>query len=229
MPRRPSRRELTESLVACVESDGDDDHELHRLLVVHEADLAEALRCSPSALSALSRLNSMDRRVRVRALLRSSRERREQAHASVVHNASLAAGAMLAKLAEWSDASVQLDPRIVLGSGLLGDRSLAFIRFDAELIGVVTVRRAKLVEASKALRFPDLSCWLDAGGLRFGWRAGRGGLRLVDQNVGSRDAESVLHVTLERPRPRLVEAVRSSAVPAERRWLADGFHDLNLF
>lgn len=227
MPRRPSQRELTESLLACVESDGDDDEELRRLLVVHEADLADALRCAPCALSVLPRLAPLERRTRVRTLLRSSRERRQQAQASVVQNASLAAVAMLAKLAEWSDARVLLDRRIVLGAGLLGDRSRTFIRFDAEDLGTVTVRRTKLYEASKALRFSDLTCWLEANRLYFGWRGGLGGLRLLDQSVASREAETVLTVVLTRPRPKVAE--RRPVVSTEPRWLADGFSDLSLF
>lgn len=229
MPRRLSQRELTETLLACVESDADDDQELQRLLVVHDADLAEVLRCAPSALSALLSLDSDARRVRVRALIRLSRERRQQAQAGVLHNASLAAAAMLSKLAVWSEDKIGLDPRIVLGSGLLGDRARAFVRFDAESLGTVTVRRTKLAEAGKALRFSDLSCCLDATGLRFGWRGGRGGLRLTDQKVGSREAEAVLTVALARPLPKVVERFRPVAVSAEPRWLADGFNDANLF
>lgn len=228
MARRPSQRELTDALLACVESDGDDDQELQRLLVVHEADLADALRCPPSALSVLPRLDPSQRCVRVRELFRLSRERRRQAQVGIAQNVSLAAGAMLAKLAEWSDTRVELDPRIVLGVGLVGDRSRKFIRFDAVSLSVVTVGRNKLVEAGKALRFPDLSCWLDSRGLCFGWRGGVGGLRLVDQSVGPQ-ADAVLTLTLERPRPKLVERPRPSVVPVERRWLADGFHDLGLF
>lgn len=229
MPRRPSQRELTETLLACVESDTDDDQELRRLLVVHEADLAEALRCSTNALASLPGLVPDERRVRVRALLRLSRERRQQAQAGVQHNAALAAAAMLAKLATWSEGRVQLDSRIVLGGGLLGDRSRTFIRFDAESVGVVTVRRGKLGEASKALRFLDLTCWLDTSGLRFSWRGGRGGLRLVDQDVSAREAEAVLTVVLERPRPKAVERFRPVPGRSEPRWLADGFNDVNLF
>lgn len=228
MPRRPSQREVTESLLACVESDGDDDEELRRVLVVHQAELADALRCDPSVLSVLPRLDPLERRARVRTLLRASRERRQQARASVLQNASLAGAAMLARLAEWSDVRVLLDHRIVLGAGLLGDRSRAFIRFDAEGFGTVTVRRTKLYEASKSLRFSDLTCWLEATRLCFGWRGGLGGLRLLDHSVGVREAETVLTVVLTRPRPKVAERVRS-VVSTESRWLADGFSDLSLF
>jgi len=229
MPRRPSQRELAEALLGCVESEADDDQELQRLLVVHEVDLADSLRCAPSSLSALLQLDTEERRVRVRALIRSAREHRQQAQAGVLHNASRASAAMLAKLAVWSDGKVDLDPKIVLGGGLLGDRTRAFIRFDAESLGVVTVRRAKLAEASKALRFSDLSCWLSPAALCFGWRGGIGGLRLVDQQVGSREVEAVLTVALRRPSPNPVERLRGLSVSTERRWLADGFNDLNLF
>ncbi len=229
MPRRPSQRELAETLLGCVESEAEDDQELQRLLVVYEADLADSLRCAPSALSALLHLDTQERRVHVRTLIRLSRDRRQQAQAGVLHNASLAAAAMLSKLAVWSDGMVELDPRIVLGSGLLGDRARTFIRFDAESLGAVTVRRAKLMEAGKALKFSELNCWLEPTGLRFGWRGGGGGLRLIDQNVGSREAETVLTVALLRPRPKAIERFQPAAVSSEPRWLADGFNDANLF
>jgi hypothetical protein len=229
MPRRPSQRELTAELLACVESDAEDDRELDRLLVVHGVSLADALGCSPSALGALRGMDGPERSRGVRSLLRAERERRQQLQSTASQNLALAAAAMLSKLAEWSEGGVRLDPRIVLGTGLLGDRSRRFIRFDAQALGTVTVRRDKLSEAAKALRFPDLTCWLNASRLQFGWRDGRGGLHLANQPVGVRDADAVLHVTLERRRPQVIEAARHVPVPAEPRWLADGFSDLSVF
>lgn len=229
MRRRPSLRELTADLSACVESDCDDDQELERLLSVHGSDLAQALGCAPSDVARLGRLGRSERSARLRALVRAARERRQQLQSSVAQNAALAAATMMSKLAVWSEGEVRLDPRIVLGGGLLGDRSRRFVRFEAESLGTVTLRREKLGEAARALRFADLRCWLEGSRLNFGWRDGRGGLRLNNQSVGIRDADAILLVLLERPRPKVVEPLRRVALPTEPRWLADGLSDLGLF
>jgi len=227
MRRRPPR-ELIATLVASVESESEDDQELQQLLVTHALELAEALGVSPGSLVAACALPSMDRIVRVRVLVRRAEERTRSAHAALTQNLALAAAAMLAKLAAWGEDRVDLDSRIVLGRNLLADRSKKCVRFDAEGIGSVVVRRGKLAEAGKALRFPDVTCWLDRSGLSFGWRAGRGGLRLVTQQVEARDRDAVLSVVMARPRPAQVLEHRQ---PPERpsSWLDDAFTELSMF
>ncbi|HXK16725.1 MAG TPA: hypothetical protein VNG33_02890 [Polyangiaceae bacterium] len=192
-------------------------------------ELAEALGVSPGSLVAACALPSMDRIVRVRVLVRRAEERARSAHAAVTQNIALAAAAMLAKLATWGEDRVELDSRIVLGRNLLADRSKKYVRFDADGIGSVVVRRGKLVETGKALRFPDLTCWLDRSGLSFGWRAGRGGLRLVTQPVEARERDAVLSVVMERPRLAPVEDHPPSPLERPSNWLGDPFTELSIF
>lgn len=227
--RRRQPRELLATLIACVECESEDDQELRQLLVAHALELAELLGVSPGSLAAACSLPTMDRIVRVRVLIRRAEERARSAHAGVTQNLALAAATMLSNLAVWSQERVDLDSRIVLGRNLLADRTKKYVRFDAEGIGSVVIRRGKLAEAGKALRFPDLTCWLDRSGLSFGWRGGRGGLRLVTQQVEARERDAVLSVVMARPVPTQVDERRP--VPSERpsSWLGDPFTELSMF
>jgi hypothetical protein len=227
--RRRQPRELLATLIASVESESEDDQELQQFLVAQALELAELLGVSPESLVAACALPSMDRIMRVRVLVRRAEERARSAQAGMAQNLALAATTMLARLAQWSEERVGLDSRIVLGRNLLADRTKKYIRFDAEGIGSVVIRRSKLAEAGKALRFPDLTCWLDRSGLSFGWRAGRGGLRLVTQQVEARERDAVLSVVLGRPRPVHVDERRPEPLERPSSWLGDAFNELCMF
>jgi len=228
MRRRPPR-ELLATLIASVESESEDDQELQQLLVAHALELSETLGVSPGSLVAACALSPMDRIVRVRVLVRRAEERARSAHAAVTQNVALAAAAMLSRLTKWGEDRVELDSRIVLGRNLLADRTKKYVRFDAENIGSVVVRRGKLADAGKALRFPDLTCWLDRSGLSFGWRAGRGGLRLVTQQVAARERDAVLVVVMDRPRPARVDEHRPAPSERPSSWLGDALTELSMF
>lgn len=229
MRRLPSPRELLAALAACGDSDDEGGHELEQLVTVYSSQLAETLGVVPSRILGLTRLALSGRRARVHELLREARQRQQAAAASVAQNLSIAAATMLAKLARWEDTRVILDPRIVLGRSLLGDRSRRYVRFDAEGVAVVVVRRDKLAEAAKALKFADMTCTLDERGLRFGWRDGRGGLLLTSQDVEVRYRDAVLQVVVARVRP----AVATTAVPFRQEratsWVPDLLGDLSIF
>jgi hypothetical protein len=228
MRRVPSPRELAAALAACGESDDDGGQELEQLLAACSSQLAEALGIGPSRLLGLPGLTPSARRDRIRELLRDARQRQQAAAASVAQNLSVAAATMAAKLARWEGARVVLDPRIVLGRSLLADRSRRYIRFDAENHAVVVVRRDKLAEAAKALTFIDVTCAIEERGLRFTWRAGRGGLLLTSQDVELRHRDAVLQVVIARPRP-------ASAVTLSLRqeraasWVPDFLGELSVF
>lgn len=91
MRRRPSR-ELLATLIACVESESEDDQELQQLLVTHALELSEALGVSPGSLVAACALSPMDRIVRVRVLVRRADERARSAHAAVTQKPSACSG-----------------------------------------------------------------------------------------------------------------------------------------
>ncbi len=228
MRRVPSPRELAGALAACGESDDEDSQELEQLLAAYSSQLAEALGIGPSKVVGLTRLAPSARRERIRELLLEARQRQQAAAARVAQNLSVAAATMLAKLARWEEARVVLEPRIVLGRSLLGDRSRRYVRFDAEGIATVVVRRDKLTEAAKALTFTDVTCALDERGLRFGWRGGRGGLRLTSQDVELRHCDAVLHVVMTRPHP-VPTAVLALRPERASSWAPDFLGEFSVF
>lgn len=229
MARVPSRRELVAALAVCSEYDDDSGQELEQLLAAHSSLLAEFLGTTPARLLSLRAMTPAARRVRLRELLRDARQRQQAVAVSAAQNLSIAAATMLAKLARWEGVRVVLDPRIVLGRSLLGDRSRRYVSLDAEDLAVVAVRREKLVEASKALVFPDTTCVLEPRGLRFNWNEGRGSLLLTNQNVEARHRDAVLHVVVPRPRP--ATPVVAAPPPRERStsWAPDLFGELSIF
>lgn len=227
MRRQPSPRDLVATLIAV--TDADDDRELEQLLVAQSSPLADALCTTVAQVEALLRMAPLARSARVRELVRIAKEQHQAANAAATQNLALASAAMLNKLARWEDARVVLDARIVLGRSIVADRARRYVRFDAEGYEEIVIRRDKLVEAAKALLFPDVDCALDCEGLRFSWRGGLGHLLLVSQVVDSRHRDAVLSIVLEKPRP----VTRPSAAPSARErvssWLPDVFGELSVF
>jgi hypothetical protein len=227
--RSPSPRELVASLVACVESESDDDQELQQLLASYSPAMAESLGVTVDDIDKVAELTPEARRYRVRGFVRLAKERQQAVHASAVQNLSLAAAAMLAQLARWTEGRIELDTRIVLGRNLLADRTRKYIRFDVEGREPVSVRRAKLHETGQALRFSEVSCWLERSELRFGWRAGKGGLRLVTQCVEAKERDAVMSVVIQRPRAHPVESVQAAPLQRRSNWFGDVVSELNMF
>jgi len=225
--RAPSPRDLVSTLMAVTECD--DDQELEQFLVVHSLPLADALCTTVSRVEGLRRIAPVARPARVRELVRAAKEQQQVASAAAMQNLALATASMLSKLARWEDARVVLDARIVLGRSLLADRARRYVRIEAEGYDAVVIRRDKLIDASKALHFPDVECAVERRGLRFSWRAGVGRLLLISQTVESRHRDAVLSVVLEKPQP----VVRVSAARAARErvssWLPDVFGELSVF
>jgi hypothetical protein len=136
---------------------------------------------------------------------------------------------MLSKLSWWEERRVVLDPRIVLGRNLLGDRSRRYIRFAPEDRAAIVVRREKLIDASKALKFIDIACSLDERGLRFEWRGGVGGLLLTTQQIEARYRDAVLHVEVLKPRPAVPTIVAPPRRERASSWVGDVFGELSPF
>ncbi|HWA72796.1 MAG TPA: hypothetical protein VG937_10690 [Polyangiaceae bacterium] len=158
-------------------------------------------------------------------LVRSAKEHDQAVHARAMEGLAIAAASQLAGLARWHDDRIDLDSKIVLGKGLHADRSRKYIRFEAEGAEPVAIRRVKLQEAAKALRFPDIACFLDLRGLCFSWREGRGGLILSPQSVERKDRDAVLSVVIARP----LEQALARSGPLKSGWLNDAFAHLSPF
>jgi hypothetical protein len=227
--RTQSQRDLIATFVALCESEGTEYQELDEFLVAHSTQLRHLLRAPAADLHALVTLAPESRATGVRRLTRQAKEREQTAQANAAQNLSLAAATMLALSAVWEGEHVTLDARIALGRNLLADRTRRFIRFDVEGRPPLVIRREKLSEAGKVLKFADVSCALDRRGLRFRWRAGKGGLLLVDQKVDARYRDAVLSVVIARPRS--VSVAKRPALAHESRsgWLGDFLGELTSF
>lgn len=227
--KTPSQRDLVATFVALCESEGTEHQELEEFLVAHSEQLARPLGASISDLLEFRLKSPLLRQEQARRLLHEARQREQTAQASASQNLSLAATKMLALSAVWTAEQVTLDPRIVLGRNLLADRTRRFVRFDVEGRAPIAIRREKLCETGRALRFTDLSCAVTPAGLRFRWRQSKGGLLLTDQKVEPRHRDAVLSVVIARPRPAVVE---QQHVPTRERrsgWLSDVFGELTAF
>jgi hypothetical protein len=224
--RTPSLRELVATLLALAESDELGDQEFEQFLVTHSSRLEQALHTPATSLLALPSQPPVSRISSLREMVHRAKEREQAAQSSAAQNLSQAAATMLALSAAWDGSRVNLDARIALGRNLLADRTRRFIRFDVEGNAPIVVRREKLAEASKALRFPDVTCSVDRHGLRFGWRAGKGGLLLVTQAVEARYRDAVLTVVIARPRAELIETPPTRTRPRASSWFGEVFGDL---
>jgi hypothetical protein len=226
--RAQSRRDLVATFVALCESEGTEYQELDEFLVAHSAQLAHLLRAPAADLHTLVTLPPASRATGVRHLTRQAKEREQAAQGSAAQNLSSAAAAMLALSATWENEHVTLDARIVLGRNLLADRTRRFIRFDVEGRPPLVIRREKLSEAGKALKFGDVSCAVDRLGLRFHWRNGKGSLLLFHTNFDARYRDAVLSVVIARPRP--VSVTKRPALAESRSgWLGDFLGELTSF
>ena len=220
MARRPTERELLATLLAAVESD-DGNEELTALLQEHGVTIAASLGITTAQLEATCKAPPMDRTVKVRVALRRFRERHAAALKQQAQNLSIAAADMLAGLSRWHEDRVDIDAKIILGT-LLADGQRKAIRFDVEGRSSVTVLRNKLKEASRALGFSDLRCFIDERGLNFRWHGGRGGLVLVTQDSQKFEASAVLTVEFQRPRPKAKPSlIPPSPIAPSPAWLGD--------
>jgi hypothetical protein len=146
------------------------------------------------------------RRARLQAILLSAKERDRSNAARATESIAVAAITQLAGLARWREDHVELDPAIVLGRGIRGDSGRKFVEFVAEGFEPVSIRREKLEDTARGLRRLAVTCRLDARGLCFFWRGGKGHLFLVSQDLARVHRDAVMRVMLTRPVVPKVEA-----------------------
>ena len=183
---------------------------------------------------------------RLKDLLDRRHGARAARHEAAVLEVSLSAAQQLASTAVWKNDAIALDAEVLLGP-LLADCSRIDVAFHAIGAFQVQLPRSMLVNLARVLPKPHsgLTAWINPEGLHLRWRAGRGGLNLFSQPVRSRDAVSMLQVTLhpsavEAPRPtpsvtiprapRLVAPAPWTTRPMASRsrggWLLDALSDL---
>jgi hypothetical protein len=207
-------------LLAAAESD-DGTEELNALIQEHGPTIALALGTPTAQLESICNAPPMDRTVKIRVALRRCRERHAESLKRQSQNLAVAAATMLVSLSRWHEDRVELDAHIVLGK-LLADRDRRAIQFDVEGRNSVTIMRAKLKEAGRALIFSDLQCHIASQYLVFTWHGGRGGLRLLSQNPERLDASAILAVEFPRPRPKAKGTHRQpSPITPSLAWIRD--------
>jgi hypothetical protein len=127
---------------------------------------------------------------------------------------SRAAATRLARTAAWRGDVVAFDVDVLLGA-LLADATPKYIAFDAIGLFDVAVPRGRLADARRVLvgeSFFGLCATVDAAGVHFRWKNGRGGLDFRAMYVTPLERDRVLRVVLERPHHvALVAARRGSA------------------
>lgn len=182
--------------------------------------LAEALRVPAAALVRLSQGAREKIRPTLRARMASLRQQELEQRLGMARELACLAAARVAQAAIWTDEHIQLDAGLVLGE-LLVDRTAPFLAFDIEGKATVRVRRARLVDASKALVvFGELTCTLTPKRLAFHWRNGIGQLRFLPQVVTPAEAAGEVVVTLRRPSPLPGDQfVHLDRLARARRWL----------
>jgi hypothetical protein len=124
-----------------------------------------------------------------------------RAHQKIARNQqrTLDAVARLVTSAEWRSARVHLDAELVLSKDLRADCRHELVSFDVLGSAPVVVRLQQLGRAERALRFSDLGCFVDAHGLHFRWRGGKGRLRLNLPHVAENALKNSLRVVLVDP------------------------------
>jgi hypothetical protein len=213
MSRPRSPRELVATLIACVESDEDNGQELNQLLAEHSSELAVALHKPRESLLAACMMAPAARCARIHTFVKLAKERDQAVHARMMVRVSLAAAEHLVANATWQQDRVLLSADEVLGRDLLADRIRKYIRFEAEDLGSVVIPRDKLSATRRALRFSNVSCWLDETGLHFGWRGGKGGLLLRSRPIPDDALDAVLPVVIGRPRPAVILTAVENQLP----------------
>jgi hypothetical protein len=90
------------------------------------------------------------------------------------------AAEVLGRTARWSEGRAVLDVELLLGHAL-GDPTSKALRFLGPSFDVVVPRDLLLRVRRDLPTFLDRTAWVEGDGLHFGWRGGRGHLRLRHQ------------------------------------------------
>jgi hypothetical protein len=221
-------------------------HNLGHYLAAHSDQLSLLLGVDADQLRGLARQSDEEAAPRIHELLQRRAETSALRHQAARREATMGAAQQLAATALWQANAVSLDVTHLLG-GLLADPNSKYIGFISPAFEVHLPRK-KLVEAAHVLprQYTDLVSWVDAAGLHFRWRRGRGGLTFYPQSVPASEASQVLLVNIpapavEKPRPtpafrarqqhvapRPAPAKASTPAHHNARWLAEALTEITL-
>lgn len=188
MPK-PQRDPLLRELALLVRAPEPNENNIGELIAGHANELADAFGIQPVRLLRMAHLPDPLVAPSVRILFDELRIKQRMTETRRAEQAARELG----RKATWLDERVVLDVDIVLGD-LLSDRSKKFIRFIDDSFDV-SVRRSTIAECRPLRRtFMDLVSFVNAKGVSFRWRAARGRLNFLPQQVD--DPERALVVAL---------------------------------
>jgi hypothetical protein len=202
-------REVKE-LALLLRSPEPDSTNLGEYLAANAEALAPFLHATPANLRSTAALRDEDVAPGLRQRLAGiSRSVEEERRARSRERAARAA-VTLGRSARWTERGAVLDVELLLRD-LLADRTRKYITFTRVGGAAVTVRRDTLARVASLRRLHiDLVAFVDADGLHFRWKGGRGGYNWKPQIIPAAHADRVLTVTLRPAHPVSAPARRGA-------------------
>lgn len=207
MPSWP--RELR-ALALLLRSPEPDSTNLGEYLAANAEALAPFLHATPANLRSTAALRDEDvapgLRQRLAGISRSVEENRRTRSRERAARAAVTLGAT----ARWTEHRAVLDVELLLRD-LLADRTKKYVAFTSVGSAAVTIRRDTLVRVAALRRLHvDLVAFVDADGLHFRWKGGRGGYNWKPQVVPAVHAGRVLTIRLRPAHPASIPARRGA-------------------
>ena len=192
-------RELRE-LFALVRTSEPGSNNIGEYLAANAEELAPFLNATPANLRSTAALRDEDvtpgLRHRLEGISRSVEDDRRTRSVDRAARGAITLGAT----ARWTAQGAVLDVDVLLRD-VLADRTKKYVAFEGAP-GIVTIRRSTLAQVASLPRIHiDLVAFVDAEGLHFRWKGGRGGYNWRPQVVHPADADRILTVFLRRAHP----------------------------
>jgi len=207
---KPSRRDPLRELQQLLRVPEEGSRALASFLCEHADALAPALGSTPEDLRASA--DMPDEVVAPRIRVRLSRRREIDHERKLLADSDLAmrAATTLGATVRWTEHGAVLDTDLLLGD-VLADREKKYIAFRGPDFTTAVERETLARTASLQRLFIDVATYVDAAGLHFRYRGGRGGYNWKPRLVVPADRERVLTIELRPPVP--------AAVPRPGAWL----------
>jgi hypothetical protein len=184
----PSARPELRELAALLRHPEPGSSNIGEFVAVHADELAPLLQARPDALRVTAGRRDEDLvgplRERLRAIGDLDRQRRADHLAKVAMRAATRLGAT----ARWAEEGAVLDVDLFL-TDVIADAARRYVVFTDAVELRVGVKRTLLVAVARLRRIHiDLVAFVNAAGLHFRWKGGRGGYNLRAQPVADDDA-----------------------------------------
>jgi hypothetical protein len=190
--RRDPLREL--ALLVRVPEPGSSN--LGGFLADNASELAQVLELPVDKLEAARVIDDEELAPHIRQVLKRAHDQHVQRDLERRRLRSLEAAGRLGASATWTDLGAELDVELLLGE-LLADRTRRWVAFTTDQNVARVIPRHLLAGTAPLRRIHlDLASWVDAQGLHFRWKGGRGGYDWVTREVPASVADLLLTVPL---------------------------------